>query len=99
MKTEISTYILRESVKGFIPETRRKDPNKIGLNLPIDVWMKGSLKKWMLDHIADSQNPVFEYADFEFIQTLLRQFLDGEKNHSMKFWDLINLNLWLLKYG
>ncbi len=99
IKKGISKYVLRESVKGFIPESRRKDPNKIGLNLPIDVWMKGALKKWMFDHIADSQNPVFEYADFEFIQGLLREFLDGEKNHSMKFWDLINLNLWLLKYG
>ena len=99
MRKGVSKLILREAVKGFIPENRRRDTSKIGLNLPIDVWMKGALKDWVLQHLSTSSNPIYQYADYKFVSGMLKEFFDGGRNHSMKIWDLINLNLWLQKYG
>jgi asparagine synthase (glutamine-hydrolysing) len=94
----ISKFILRSAIKGFIPSDRRKDTKKIGLNLPIDKWMRGSLREWVQENLASKDNPVYNYADFNFVERVLADHFSGNGNHSLKLWDLINVNLWLKKH-
>jgi asparagine synthase (glutamine-hydrolysing) len=94
----ISKYLLRSAVRGLVPATRRRDLNKVGLNLPIDVWMRGPLKEWVQQHLCSPERPVFQYADFPVVQQIVVEHFAGDANHSMKIWDLINVDTWLDKF-
>lgn len=98
IKGGISKFLLRSAVRGFIPASRRRDLRKIGLNFPIDVWMRGALKGWVEDNLCQKSNPVFNYADFEVTQKIIKSHMSEEANHSMKLWDLIGVNSWISKF-
>src|SRR3989344_1450469 len=48
-----SKYILREAVKGLMPEEVRLRTNKIGLTSPMDHWFAGPLQNWLIKTIED----------------------------------------------
>ena len=93
-----SKFLLRSAVRGFIPHTRRSDVKKVGLNLPIDEWMRGPLQGWVQDNLLAKDSPIYEFADKRVVQKLVIDHLGSIANHSLKIWDLINLNMWLKKY-
>ena len=97
IKRGYSKFILRQAMKKFIPFARRNDKKKIGLNLPFDVWIKNDLKKWIEENTLDKKNPIFEFANYKETQKIIKQHMSDEKNHSLKLWDLSNLNVWLTK--
>ena len=41
--------VLREAMRGLVPETTRLRTQKIGFIGPIDKWATGALKEWLLD--------------------------------------------------
>ncbi|MBF13882.1 MAG: asparagine synthase (glutamine-hydrolyzing) [Legionellales bacterium] len=94
-----SKFLLRSAVRGFIPHTRRSDMKKVGLNLPIDEWMRGPLHGWVNDNLLSTDSPVYEFADRKTVQKLVIDHLNSIANHSLKIWDLINLNMWLKKFN
>lgn len=91
----VSKFILRQSVRGLIPDTRRRDVRKVGLNLPIDTWMRGSLRGWVEDSLVNRNGPLYDYADYGAVQDVLCRHFDGSANHSLKIWDLCCMNDWL----
>lgn len=93
----VSKFILRQAVSGFIPSSRRRDVKKIGLNLPIDTWMRSELRSWVEGHLANENAPLFEFADYKAVQDVLRDHQNNTANHSLKIWDLCCLNSWLSK--
>ena len=93
----ISKFLLRSAVREFIPKTRRRDFRKIGLNFPIDQWMRGPLKPWLFNNLLDKQLPLYNFADFTFVEKLLNQHINKIGNHSLKLWDLACANHWLTR--
>jgi len=47
--------ILREAMKGIVPDSIRLRTYKLGINAPVYEWFNGILKSWMLD-IVSSDN-------------------------------------------
>lgn len=94
----ISKFLLRSAVRDFVPPSRRRDLNKIGLNLPIDVWMRGPIKGWLLDNLADAANPIYQFAEHGTAQRLLTDHFSEHANHSLKLWDIACTNMWLKKF-
>lgn len=93
----ISKFILRQAVRGLIPDTRRRDVRKIGLNLPIDTWMRKSLRGWVEGELGERGNPLYQFADYNAVRNLLEQHYIGAANHSLKIWDLCSMNNWLAR--
>ncbi|MCG8510848.1 MAG: asparagine synthase-related protein, partial [Rhodospirillales bacterium] len=91
----VSKFVLRQAVRGLVPDERRRDTRKIGLNLPIDAWMKNELKGWVEDCLRDTGQPLYEFADRDEVDKILRQHFEGRANHSLKIWDLCSLSTWL----
>ena len=91
----VSKFILRQAMRGFVPDSRRNDARKIGLNLPIDSWMRGPLKGWVTDSLEGRNAPVYAFAEFGAVQDVLGQHFNGSVNHSLKIWDLCCMNDWL----
>lgn len=90
--------ILRESMKGILPEKIRARRNKIGFTTPEGEWFKKIHKD--LEKILASD----EFAHRKYFNQLevLRQFKLDEKGKgdygSMAFWRIINVELWLREF-
>jgi asparagine synthase (glutamine-hydrolysing) len=44
--------VLREAMKGVLPDSIRLRTNKIGFTSPLDQWMRGALREWVMDIVA-----------------------------------------------
>ena len=90
--------ILRESMKGILPEKIRARRNKIGFTTPEGEWFKKIHED--LEKILASD----EFAHRKYFNQLevLRQFKLDEKGKgdygSMAFWRIINVELWLREF-
>lgn len=54
VRSGYSKSIVRDAMKGFIPDDIRLLKRKIGFNTPFSEWLKGPLKSWIMDEIASS---------------------------------------------
>lgn len=92
--------ILRESLKGILPEYTRLNKKKIGFNAPIVEWYKGALREFMRDAMADKKfndNPFFNGPA---IRKSFEEFLKKESpefDEAFKFWPSVHIIWWLNK--
>lgn len=76
--------IVRDSMKGLIPDEIRLLKKKIGFNSPFTEWLKGPLKPWILDQL-DSQD--FKNASFIDPVTVKKKLLEVMSNETSTFSD------------
>ena len=86
-------YILRESMKGLLPEAILSRP-KMGFPVPIGSWFRGEFKhvidEYVLGERAASRR-IFEPA---FVRSLVQRHQDGGEDHSERLWALVNFEIW-----
>ena len=61
--------------------------------------MRTILKEWTEDNLRSKSNKIYDYADHKTVNILLDEHLNSVQNHSLKLWDLINLNAWLTSHN
>ena len=87
-------YILRNSMKGVLPDQVRMRMDKMGFVTPERVWMSGALRPW-INEIFESrsfaQNP---YLDSEKVNLLFSEHQSGQRDLGSTLWRWINLELW-----
>jgi asparagine synthase (glutamine-hydrolysing) len=85
-------YILRESMKGLLPEpilTR----SKMGFPVPLGTWFRGPFRNVVDEYVLGER----ARARGIFDHTYLRQLVDEHQrgaNHSERLWMLINFEMW-----
>lgn len=55
VRNGFSKAIVRDAMKGLIPDEIRTLKRKIGFNSPFTEWLKGPLKEWCLDLLRSSE--------------------------------------------
>ncbi len=90
--------ILRDSMKGLLPEKIRARRNKIGFTTPQIDWFRSIHKD--LEKILVSDE--FAHRKYFDQMAVLREFKLNEKDKSsfgsMTFWRIINVELWLREF-
>ncbi len=92
-------YILREAMKGLLPEKIRSRRDKIGYLTPEDEWFRSEQWQRLIWEIIKS--PSFSSRgifDVEKVQDLYIRHLDKKINISREIWKWVNLELWFRKY-
>lgn len=91
-----SKRIVRDAMKGIIPETIRARKWKVGFNAPMEEWFSGELKEFILDEVNSS---VFMHTDV-WNGNAVRQFAEKkirEKSWThddcITFWPVLNAHL------
>ncbi|MEJ1932306.1 asparagine synthase (glutamine-hydrolyzing) [Nostoc sp. NIES-2111] len=90
--------VLREAIKGLVPDDIRLNKVKIGFNAPHEVWLKDSLREWALDMTRSEAFRSNPYFDAEAYTTLLDKHLGGEKLSAPDMWRLwppLHLIFWM----
>jgi len=91
-------FLLRESVKGILPERVRTRKDKMGFPTPLGAWLKGPLKN-MVSDIFNSKSfigrPYFNHKG------VMKEFLlnmEHNKPNDLTIWSWVNLELWMRRF-
>lgn len=90
--------ILREAMKGILPEEIRTRKLKIGFNAPLQNWYKNELKTLLLDEVNSSSFQNSEYWNGKVIREITEK--NSKQNNwtekdSFRLWPIMNAHLLL----
>jgi asparagine synthase (glutamine-hydrolysing) len=88
-KTSDGKQILRDVMRGFIPEDVTRAEKK-GFSAPDASWFKGDSIDFVRFTLFDSKARIYEFLDRSVVQGLVKQHLDGEQNRRLLIWSLLN---------
>jgi asparagine synthase (glutamine-hydrolysing) len=99
IKNGMTKHILRESMKGILPEKIRMRKDKIGFETPEAEWFRSSAWQKIIMDILKSES----FRDRKLIDPLkamnqYRKHLSGSVNVSKEIWKWIHLELWFRSF-
>lgn len=91
-------YLLREAMKGFVPEKIRNRVDKMGYQTPEELWFKDpAFKKYFIDIVNSSSFKSRLYFDNIQCQKSIDAYHKAGK-YNREFWKWLNLELWCRKF-
>lgn len=91
--------ILRESLKGILPEKIRLRTDKVGFATPQDEWFRTEQFQLLINEIINSES--FHSRGFinsEKVKGLYTQHLNKEINIAKDIWKWVHLELWFREF-
>lgn len=99
IKGGYTKFILREVMKGIMPEKVRLRVDKRGFSVPMDEWYRTEGFQKLVKEILESDSFAKRgYFIPEEAKKLYQRHLAGEINVSKDIWKWINLELWFREY-
>jgi asparagine synthase (glutamine-hydrolysing) len=89
-----SKRILREVLYRYVPR-KLVDRPKTGFNVPLAHWLRGDMREWMLDMLAEDRLRRQGYLDAGVCASLIRDHMDGRHNNGPILWALLMFQLWV----
>ena len=86
-------YILRESMKGMLPEPILTRP-KMGFPVPVGAWFRGAFRGVIDEYVVSERALSRGILDSEFGRSLVRRHQAGGEDHSERLWALVNFEIW-----
>lgn len=87
-------WVLRQALKGILPDKIRNRQDKIGFATPEEVWMKEELGKDMLKVFSSKQFENRGYFQKGETVKMFKKYLKTEKGDYHLFWRLYILEKW-----
>lgn len=97
----VTKRLLRESMRGILPEATRTRVKKTGWNAPAHVWFTGRTLAQVRDLVGSRrfrERGIYDAAEVaRILDEHERIVASGEarENHMMFIWQLVNLDAWL----
>ncbi|MDD5421815.1 MAG: asparagine synthase (glutamine-hydrolyzing) [Candidatus Omnitrophota bacterium] len=91
-------YILRETLKGRLPESIRTRRDKMGFVTPTGVWFRRELKDDILEIFNSSDFKKRGIFDKKGVDEALYAHFSGKRDLSFTIWSWINLELWFRRF-
>ena len=88
----ITKYILRESMKGILPDSILTRP-KMGFPVPVGAWFRGPFKNVIDEYVLSERALRRQIFDPAFVRSLVKRHDAGE-DHSERLWALVNFEIW-----
>jgi len=92
-------YVLRQSMKGVLPEEVRTRRDKMGFATPLETWLKTSLKEKVYGILSSKEFASRPYFEQGAALKAFKDFTEGKPgvNH-YTIWSWVNLELWHRKF-
>lgn len=85
--------ILKDTFEDLIPK-KLLNASKKGFGVPIDHWLRGPLKKYLIELLDKNFIEDQNLFNFDFIQHILNQHLSGKRNRKSELWALLVFQHW-----
>jgi len=86
-------YVLRESMKGLLPETILTRP-KMGFPVPIGAWFRGAYRSIIDEYVLSDRALNRGIFAPEFVKDLVARHQTGGEDHAERLWALVNFEIW-----
>ena len=77
----------------FIPPSLIERP-KMGFSIPLDNWLKGSLKNWAEDLFSKHNLSKFEFFNSKEIQNVWHDHVNNKRKNENLIWSLLMFIQW-----
>ena len=101
-KDGVTKHMLREAMKGVLPEPTRTRVKKTGWNAPAHQWFFSGRGRETLQDLIGSrrfrERGIYRIAEVERLLAEHDEIVSGglaRDNHMMFFWQLVNMSAWL----
>ena len=90
-------WILKKLLENYIPKKLVHRPKK-GFSVPLNNWLRGPLKSWMLDLLNQKDLKSDNLFDYNEIELMIKSHLDGKINYGNELWSLCIFQQWKKYY-
>jgi asparagine synthase (glutamine-hydrolysing) len=90
-------HVLKEALRPLLPSSIL-DRRKRGFGVPLGVWFRGGLTEVFADLLSSPAARQRGYFDSRFVERLLREHLTGQRDHTLRLWQLLVFELWHRQY-
>ena len=99
IKKGVTKHILRQAMKGILPEKIRLRRDKIGFNTPQNEWFKEPAWQNIINKLLNSESlKNRNLIKVNLAQEQYKKHLKGEVNIANKIWKLVHLELWFREF-
>ncbi len=100
----ITKVLLREAMKGILPEETRTRIKKTGWNAPAHIWFAHENKDGLMDLIHSRRFRDRGIYNTKIVENIVKDHFEivtsgkPAENHMMFLWQLVNLNAWFEEF-
>ena len=91
-------WLLRKLVDRHVPAALMNRP-KMGFGIPLDDWLRGPLREWAEDLLAEDRLRQEGFFDPKPIRTTWLRHLRGEGSYGYRMWSVLIFQAWLENEG
>ena len=95
LKDGVTKVILRDAMKGKLPDEIRNRMDKMGFGTPEDIWFRTVLREGVSEIIGSKSFAERGYFDVRKVRQAFENHCSGEVNIRSLIWRWVNLELWL----
>jgi len=95
LKEGVTKVILRNAMKGTLPEEIRNRMDKMGFGTPEDIWFRTVLRDRISEIIGSKTFAGRGYFDVRKVKQAFEDHCSERINISSLIWRWVNLELWL----
>jgi asparagine synthase (glutamine-hydrolysing) len=90
-------HVLKETLRPLLPPGIL-DRRKQGFGVPLGVWFRGGLTDLFSEILESPRARQRGYFDAAFVSRLLREHLGGQRDHTLRLWQLLVFEVWHRQY-
>lgn len=90
-------WLLRQVLYKHVPRDLIERP-KTGFAIPVDAWLRGPLRDWAEDLLAESRLESQGLFDSSLVRRCWREHLNRRGNWSYHLWDVLMFQAWFDKH-
>lgn len=93
-----SKWLLRQVLYKHVPKELIERP-KWGFGIPLDTWLRGSLRDWVESLISEERLRREGFLDSALVREKWQEHLSGKRNWQYHLWDVLMFQAWLEDNG
>jgi asparagine synthase (glutamine-hydrolysing) len=94
----VSKWLLRQVLYRHVPKSLVERP-KMGFGIPLGDWLRGPLRSWAEDLLAESRLRQAGLLDAARVRDIWRAHLGGRRNHEYMLWNVLMLEAWRSRWA
>ncbi|NVO66022.1 asparagine synthase (glutamine-hydrolyzing) [Methanofollis tationis] len=91
----VTKHVLRQAIRGLVPENIRCRMDKMGFVTPEEVWMREELRPLMEDILASDRFRARPYWDADLVRRSYLAYVEGQVTYSPEIWRIVCTEIWL----